>query len=708
MRRFKRLFHFLALAFMLLGYQGCGLNYSIPEQFNISSKNSGNGGGYEGKIDGAYYRFIPNYTCEGSPAPDQVAEIKNGQAYIYENKSTQCSKQSTPISVSDINISPFQNEFISVNDALFKRYEIKPQGIPSNLAEVLCRDDFESPSFEIVSHYDRDTNEVRTRVYFPQSIESDFPTGRILSPNEVEYVSDKIKFKVDLSKPAMLHKKFAGRIESTSLSGMKSHNLTCVIGGSLDTSNWSLRQLSDLSTSTFDIFGSGEIFFPVDLAPFVTHTYKIGLDNSVTDFTKAILGDNYSSLENFPIADKNLRVFSARAFSETFSSWYVFNSKQARVTRLTNLQAGATSPNYMLDRPEVTQNQHLIYEETNISSQLMILHDFDIQSNNLIDIFSSLSRVVYKTLANSNKVIIGPLNNGDFKKFKIYDVATRSMTDLPIDILSSCTDLRFSLETFNSEQSVLISSTCDDTIDTVLVSLSDGSVKQIAKNKFLLWISDDRKWILLGDAVSSSKNPMAYNTETGDLLSVSIDPRLGYDSASNNFSAMQFPSKIVLIDNQWLYGFGGDPQSPSLYQINLTTKSTRVLCEGVLGKKLFVGALPDQRIYLFTYDSLLKLYRFYYVKSESECLRINEFPSVHSSVPDLKSTNIGFGLALNDGNNQPSKEVVFVPIDGRPPLKLNPTDKGPWKIDVSADKNRVILAGPASDGIFRIFSFDLK
>ncbi|MBC7466997.1 MAG: hypothetical protein H7256_13495 [Bdellovibrio sp.] len=48
-----------------------------------------------------------------------------------------------------------------------------------------------------------------------------------------------------------------------------------------------------------------------------------------------------------------------------------------------------------------------------------------------------------------------------------------------------------------------------------------------------------------------------------------------------------------------------------------------------------------------------------------------------------------------------------MPIDGRPPLKFNPGANGNWKMEVSADKNRIILTGPDLNNVIKLFSFDL-
>ncbi|MGZ5279614.1 MAG: hypothetical protein ACXWC9_06720, partial [Pseudobdellovibrionaceae bacterium] len=65
------------------------------------------------------------------------------------------------------------------------------------------------------------------------------------------------------------------------------------------------------------------------------------------------------------------------------------------------------------------------------------------------------------------------------------------------------------------------------------------------------------------------------------------------------------------------------------------------------------------------------------------------------------------GSPLTRDSNDTAVEAVFVPIDGRPPLKFNPGSKGNWQMEVSEDKNRLVLRGPDAGNLVRIFSFDL-
>lgn len=135
------------------------------------------------------------------------------------------------------------------------------------------------------------------------------------------------------------------------------------------------------------------------------------------------------------------------------------------------------------------------------------------------------------------------------------------------------------------------------------------------------------------------------------------------------------------------------------------------ICESAIGKKLLLGKLQNQKVFLFTYDATLKVYRFYDAKSSTDCARLNEFPSEFPNIPKLIATNVGFNLLL--GNSMSSyttnwtRAAVFILIDGRPPLKFNTHSNGDWDMEVSKDRNRIVLRGPGADNVLKIFSFDL-
>lgn len=723
----KKLFYLLGVLVVVLAFQNCSMQAPLKPVESLSMQESGNGGGYEGKPDGTYYYFIPNYSCNGSPVAEQIAEIKNGQASLYDNKGNQCAGQSSPISIEDINLSPFQKEFISVKDALFKRYDEKPTGIPENLAEVLCRDNYENPTFEIVSHYDRENNEARTRIYTPTGQVPDFAVSRLLSSSEVRYVANKISFKVDLSKPSFPEKKYAGQLENSTVTGLKTQPLVCVIGGSIDKSKWSLKVLTDQKPGGFQLLSNDEIVFFSEVSRHyfssyvfstVTHLFKIGLDQVVSDFSKVFFGENYDITSTIGKAGDFLYFYGGKLTSEMWTSILVYDVRTGKTKRLTNLNPGAEPEAYFMSAPVITEDEHVFYDTMilhNDMSRSVVVRVYNLKDDSIADIalYNEGGETGYLALPKTNRLLLfWQMKNNVRNVIEIYDAQTKKSKDLVLQMAGNCIVNGFDAQHTNDETTILAAQTCGDSKrDVVQISLADGQVKIIGADSKVSWASDDLNRYILTTAGNEN---FAYDIRTGQTTKLNMDPVFGlYDGkdGATDFSISRNSSKIALVGDRFLYGFGGNIDSPTMYQVDLNSGVHVKVCEAAAGKKMFVGKLPDQKVFLFTYDSQLKVYRFYHVKSPADCARINEFPSEFTNVPSLMPTSIGFSMLLGRpltlSSTNVAAEAVFVPIDGRPPLKFNSDTKGSWGMDVSIKRNRIILQGPDTDNVVKLFSFDL-
>lgn len=734
MRYAKTQFYLLGILLVIVMFQNCGLPSRLQSGTSLFSNDaSGNGGGYEGKPDGTFYHFIPSHTCEGKPQAQRVAEIKNGQAYLYDNSDKQCADQGAPIAVGDINISPFQNEFISVKDALFKRYDVKPEGIPQSLAEILCRDDFENPTMEIVSHYDREKNEALARVYTLDQQIPDFAVSRILSSSQVRYVSSTLTFKVDLSKPAFAERKFAGVLEKASTNGLTTQPLVCVIGGSVDTSKWALKSLTDIDVGGFQILSNNEIvffsevyrhYFSPTLYQTVTNLFKIDSQDVVSNFSKPVFGENYDVHFRGAELEGYLYFYHAKLRNEGYRSQFVYNLKTNKAKRLTNLNGayGSSWEEFGLFRPAVTADGYVFYDTRVVSGasfQSWILRVYNINDDSIEDLIKVDERVgvSYTVLPKSNKAVFfrGP-KDGYASVIEVYDAKMKKYSDLALQIGAGCQPVVVYEATLTADETEIITEQiCDQKkFDVVRISLLTGQVKVIAENSRIEWKSKDGNRIL--NANSTSKSYSAYDIRTGKKVALPIDPYMDLSGGANGYTSFAYSddkAKLALAQDRFIYGLGGVQETPTMFKVDLDTGTSVPVCESAVGRKIFVGRLPNDKVFLFTYDKSVKVYRFYQAKSETDCSRINEFPSEYPNIPQLMATNIGFGVLLGNPltvyETNVKAEAVFVPIDGRPPMKLNasPNPKSEWSMAVSADKNRIVLQGPDIKNVIRIFSFDL-
>jgi hypothetical protein len=232
------IFLFCAILLTSVLFQNCSQKQSFISLIpNISSKASGNGGGYDGKLEGSYYHYIPNYTCEGKKSYKDKIVISENKIYLYENQVDVCAKTPREIRIDEITTSAFENEFIIAKNNIFAHSELDSTGIPENLTDVVCREDSVLPTYEVVTQYNKVKNISSTRVYFlntSKNIErfEDTNTLRLLSIEKAEFSAFQggLKFKVYLD-----HK--AGEIISTNEiwnDRIKTKKMICTNGSNLE------------------------------------------------------------------------------------------------------------------------------------------------------------------------------------------------------------------------------------------------------------------------------------------------------------------------------------------------------------------------------------------------------------------------------------------------------------------------------------------
>jgi hypothetical protein len=716
----SRILILAGVIFLLISFQNCSAvkpsSIGHVLTFKSTATESGNGGVYDGKPDATYYRYIPNFKCnDGKTAPNQIAIFKNGQFLLYDTNGQQCASQLSPLANIDIITSPFQSEFISVNDFLFKRYQEKSPDIPTNLAEILCRDNFEKPNFEIVAHYNRETNEALSRIYSFDQLQSDFSVSRILSSDEVRYVSSNVSFEVNFSKVIEGQKRYAGEVKSSKLSMVKTGNLTCVIGGSLDTSSWTTKILYDKGAENFSFLPNKEISFlseafRVDYGYFIKktiHLFKISPDSKITDLTKTHLGDEFSIFAQNPFEDKNFMFFWTNPEYESLKSWYVLDVKKNTTTRITNIDKGSDWETLIFTPGTVTIDQKIFYTTWFFSpSTESVLRSYDVITSKITEIARNRAGLEVGLLPKLNQLVISyPESSG--LRLQIYDIRTKLSRNLNVAPISGCKLVSGMYDLFKNEEIYLAQATCSQTNGDnkfVLVSLSDGKTTSVGINKSFLFSSENKRWIVFAD--NKTGQISIYNIDTQESQDLPSYVRTNFSNSAN----FKIDRNIILLDNRLFYGLSSlSGLNPKLYETNVVTGASSLICENALGEKISIGAIDEKKLFLLTYDSQLQIYRFYYAKNSNECIRINEFPSIYANTLRVIPATIGFSVTVGDGNPYlVAREAIFVPIDGRPPMKLSHNSEGPWQVELAPEKDRIILLGPDAEGNRKIISFEFN
>lgn len=585
-------------------------------------------------------------------------------------------------------------------------------GIPESLAEVLCRDDFDSPKLEIVGHFNRATNEAVTRIYSSAAFQPDFSVSRLLSMNSVRYVSEEIIFNLDFSKSQQGERVFAGQIESSALPGLGPQKLTCIIGGSLDTSNWSFTSMTDRIVESFGILDNDSVRFTSYLprsgifSQAVHHHFKVGFHTPETDITMSNLGDGYTIALEYPTPLKNeshqFIFYNVRKRGDyIWQAHYIWDLKNSRLVQLTNLNQSQINPNWeassYIERAVIAATGEVLFPVQQVFGG-NLLRSYDIASGKVTTLFRIPGQLRFRELPNSKQVVVASRLESAVE-YMLYDLGTRTLRAMAVQFPEGCRSDGQLLEVLNNGTGFIESATCgvNGEIRVFLVTLQDGGVKTLAINKQFRFLSADDKWSFFAD--SAQQNSFVVNLETFESFASPISPRLG-------------PNKYtpVMMGRYW-YGFDAESSDPHLIQTDLQTRTSIRLCESSLGTRLGVGVIQDAKVYIYSYEKTAKVYRFYHVKSPTECLRLNEFPSSSSIVHRASSTEIGFAMSLYTPGtewsmvNQPS-ELVFVPVDGRPPLRLNHGSAQGWYFEITPDRKHIVILGPDSAGQNRLLSFD--
>jgi hypothetical protein len=233
------LIYFILAIGILVAFQNCA-KYSFRNLTSeLTLKSSGNGGGYDGKLAGTYFHFIPHFTCEGRESFKDMIEVHDGRFFLFENQPEACAKVSRELKSEEIILSSLQNDLFLFADHIFMREASDLTQIPKSIPELLCRDNYSQPQFEVAAFYDVDKNTSILKIFSSASSSSTYSdSNRILSWPQISYssASANLNFNVDLdssslAKPGQIKGKVASSLEIYKLT---SENLTCALGGGLE------------------------------------------------------------------------------------------------------------------------------------------------------------------------------------------------------------------------------------------------------------------------------------------------------------------------------------------------------------------------------------------------------------------------------------------------------------------------------------------
>jgi len=244
---------------VLFLFQNCARAVFITETTGDLFKN--NGAGYGGKPNGEYYRYSPDFTCEGKKMFVTNISVTDSGVLLTENKKLACGAIQKNLDPNQMDTSVYQNEIIGYQDGIFEGASERPNGIPANLVEVWCRDTRDQTGIETVTHFDRTTSLAVNRIYHASpnadgslghQLIPDFPVSRVVSQTTVVVKDGKgFELTVHRDQPAPQLGLFIGQLNAVIEGKSIRRETYCRFGGSLDSTLWPAKQIVDVNVLYF-------------------------------------------------------------------------------------------------------------------------------------------------------------------------------------------------------------------------------------------------------------------------------------------------------------------------------------------------------------------------------------------------------------------------------------------------------------------------
>ncbi len=205
MRNISRAVSFAALFSILISFQNCS-----PVSFNMESVTSSlkadNGSVFDGKP--TYYQNVPNYQCEGQPAPRSFIQYQGDQPLLTVNQNDHCGALSNQaIDPKDIDSSRFDAEYIGYRDGIYQRSVQPPDPSSPIYNEAWCQSDATGAgAVDVAIRFDEQAQIATSKIYFenngqPRSVPF-FQVSRSMTDNEARYSAPSFSLVIDRSQPA--------------------------------------------------------------------------------------------------------------------------------------------------------------------------------------------------------------------------------------------------------------------------------------------------------------------------------------------------------------------------------------------------------------------------------------------------------------------------------------------------------------------------
>ena len=233
MYSFRRLFICAALFIFLLPFQNCQRNSLNPfttdsAQKIQSSLSGGNGGGYDGKPDVPFYRFVPNFDC-ANQATYFYSQPTVGAGGVTFLDQSSCQGQPMTINYSELEFSKYDSNLVGYKNNIFIYASSSLEPDQSTYVEAWCSDHSDQQS-EVVFKYNVAQKQATGILYQKgQVAESLGILNRVISNTQTVFKNDQIELTI------LKNQKDQNDLYLTTLQKTGAHTeniqLSCRLGG---------------------------------------------------------------------------------------------------------------------------------------------------------------------------------------------------------------------------------------------------------------------------------------------------------------------------------------------------------------------------------------------------------------------------------------------------------------------------------------------
>ncbi len=210
--------------------------------------DSGNATGYDGKLDGVFFHYIPGYKCENHESAFSKIDYKpmSVNSTYTISKESQCLSAAVSVPTASLDTGALQNKVIGYEEKIFEYTKSGSANAVKKMVEIWCVDQWNSSKVEIVSYYDLSNSQAQTEFYYPSIAKrTEANPARSVGIETVRLNSNYFELIVDKRQRGSNPGTFKGELKiSGSAADRVAQTLQCRLGGTLDARLWPAKAVN--------------------------------------------------------------------------------------------------------------------------------------------------------------------------------------------------------------------------------------------------------------------------------------------------------------------------------------------------------------------------------------------------------------------------------------------------------------------------------